>query len=191
MTTLFNSELLCDKDNSILVIVDIQERLSSAIPEKILSRVTKKTATLSQAANLLDIPVLISEQYPKGLGPTLTEVSEYLPNSSTFIEKTCFSCAQNQEFLTKIKASNKKQIILCGMEAHICVTQTALELQQLNYQVYIASDAICSRKKSNYKNALQRLQQANCIISNSESICFEWLTDATHPQFKAISKLIK
>lgn len=187
----FNAPPLCDSTNSLLLIIDMQERLSAAMPKNILQTISTNTQILSQAANLLNIPVIISEQYPKGLGSTLSEISACLPENSQTLEKICFSCASNKEILNKIEHFNKKQLVITGMEAHICVSQTAIELQQLGYQVFIAADAVCSRTKQNYKNALQRMQQANCIITNIESICFEWLRDASHNQFKTISKLIK
>ena len=185
------SSLLCNHDDSVLVVIDIQERLCSVMPDKILKKVSENTELLIQAASLLEIPVLLSEQYPKGLGYTLANITSCLPATAQTIEKTCFSCAGDQSFIEALKHLNKKHVILAGMEAHICVVQTALELQQQNYQVFIAADAVCSRKKSHFRNALLRMQQANCFISNAESICFEWLRDATHSQFKAIAKLIK
>ena len=186
-----NTALLCDNRKSVLVIIDVQERLSTAMPEKVLKKILEKISLLSRAAALLNIPVIVSEQYPKGLGSTLSNITSSLPDNVLIKEKTCFSCASNPDFITTLESLNKKQVILVGMEAHICVTQTALELQSSNYQVFISEDAVCSRTKHNYKNALQRMRQAHCVISNSESICFEWLRDAKHSQFKKISSLIK
>lgn len=182
---------LCDRNNSVLVIVDIQDRLSSAMPDKIVAKVIADTQFLIQAAKLIDIPILVSEQYPKGLGSTLNELTTNLPPTATVIEKTCFSCASNADFKKTLKALNKKQIILAGMETHICVTQTAIELLAIGYQVFIATDAVCSRKISHHQNAIQRMQHAGCITTNSESISFEWLRDAKDDKFKAVSKLLK
>ena len=186
-----DTSLLCNDNESVLVIIDIQERLSTAMPEKVLKKVSEKINLLSKAATLLSIPVIVSEQYPKGLGATLSNITSSLPDNVLIKEKTCFSCASNQDFITALESLNKKQVILVGMEAHICVTQTALELQSSNYQVFISKDAVCSRTKHNYKNALQRMRQAGCVITNSESIFFEWLRDAKHSQFKTLSSLIK
>jgi len=186
-----DTSLLCNDNKSVLVIIDIQERLSTAMPEKVLKKVSEKINLLSKAATLLSIPVIVSEQYPKGLGATLSNITSSLPDNVLIKEKNCFSCASNQDFITTLESLNKKQVVLVGMEAHICVTQTALELQNDNYQVFISEDAVCSRTKHNYKNALQRMRQADCVISNSESICFEWLRDSKHSQFKKISSLIK
>lgn len=179
---------LCDRNNSVLVVIDIQQKLAAAMPDKIMEKVITDTQLLIKAATLLKIPVLISEQYPTGLGSTVDALE--LPENTQVIDKTCFSCASNKEFKAALKALNKKQVILAGMETHICVIQTALELLALEYQVFIASDAVCSRKISHHQNAIQRMQHAGCITTNSESISFEWLRDASHAQFKAISKLV-
>lgn len=181
---------LCDRNNSVLVIIDIQQKLAAAMPDKIMQKVIADTQLLIKAATLLNIPVLVSEQYPAGLGSTLDELSTSLDAKTQAIDKTCFSCVSNQKFKDALKALNKKQVILAGMETHICVTQTAIELLALNYQVFIATDAVCSRKISHHQNAIQRMQHAGCITTNSESISFEWLRDANHSQFKAISKLV-
>jgi len=183
--------LLCDNTNSLLFIVDMQERLSSAMPNKIIQHVIKNCQLLTQAANLLGIPVVVSEQYPKGLGNTLSSITASLPESVQIHEKICFSCASNQNISQAIDVLNKKQIIIVGMEAHVCILQTAIELQQKGYQIFIAADSVCSRSKQHYLNALQRLQQAGCVITNYESVCFEWLRDAKHDQFKDVSKLLK
>jgi len=182
---------LCDRNNSVLVVIDIQQKLSAAMPEKIMEKVIADTQLLIQAASLLNIPVLVSEQYPAGLGATVSELGDNLPETTQVIDKTCFSSASNQKFKDALKALNKNQVILAGMESHICVLQTAIELLKLDYQVYIATDAMCSRKISHHQNAIQRMQHAGCIATNSESVCFEWLRDANHVQFKAISKLVK
>lgn len=181
---------LCDRNNSVLVIIDIQQKLAAAMPEKIMEKVTTDAQLLIKTAALLNIPIIVSEQYPKGLGSTLDELSTNLPPTAQVIDKTCFSCASNQNFKAALKALNKNQVILAGMETHICVAQTAIELLALDYQVYIAADAVCSRKISHHQNAIQRMQNAGCITTNSESIYFEWLRDANHAKFKTISKLI-
>lgn len=182
---------LCNRDDSVLVIIDIQQRLSAAMPEKIVTKVIADTQFLIQSATLLNIPTIVSEQYPKGLGATVPELKDLLPVTTQVKEKTCFSCASNLDFKKTLKALNKNQVILAGMETHICVTQTAIELLELGYQVFIATDAVCSRKISHHQNAIQRMQHAGCITTNSESISFEWLRDATHAKFKTISKLLK
>lgn len=191
MAAIKNLLTLCNRDDSVLVIIDIQQRLSAAMPEKIVQKVIADTSLLIQSATLLNIPIIVSEQYSKGLGKTVSELSTLLAKTSQVVDKYCFSCASNEEFSTALAALNKKQVILAGMETHICVVQTAIELLKQEYQVFIATDAMCSRKISHHQNAIQRMQHAGCVTTNSESISFEWLRDAKHVHFKAISKLIK
>lgn len=186
-----NPALLCDSNDSVLVIVDMQERLSATMPEDVFQRVVSNCQNLAQAANLLNIPVLVTEQYPQGLGSTLPAITNGLPANTQTHAKTSFSCASNENFNQAIEALDKRQIILVGMEAHVCILQTAIELQQRGYQVFIAEDSICSRTNQHYKNALKRLNETKCIITNFESICFEWLRDSKHNCFKDIAKLLK
>ena len=182
--------LLCQAEQSLLLVIDIQARLASAMPDKVLKAVTQHTGWLLQAAGLLHIPVVRTEQYPKGLGETLEEVQQHC-QQDTRLEKTCFSCCGAQGFDETLKLSGRRQIILAGMESHVCVLQTAMELQIKGHEVFVVSDAVCSRDKHNHQNALQRMAQAGIIICNTESVLFEWLRDASHPQFKAVSKLLR
>lgn len=183
--------LLCDAQASQLVVIDIQERLASAMPEKVLGRVMDNTALLLQAANLLDVAVLNTEQYPKGLGETRHEISQHRPDKVSVIEKTCFACTGSPGFTNRLSKQRRPQIILTGIETHVCVLQTAVELLEQGFQVFVVEDAICSRDKKNHKNAIKRLRTAGVTITNTESVIFEWLRDAQHEHFKTISKLIK
>ena len=121
----------------------------------------------------------------------VAEISEQLPEACAAIEKTCFSCSEAEGFHDELAKHKRQQIIITGIESHICVLQSAIQLQRHGYAVYIVEDAVCSRKKFNDKNAIKRLRQSGVIISNVESVLFEWLRDATHPQFKTLSQLIK
>lgn len=190
MSTSLNDKL-CDTKHSQLLIIDIQERLVSAMPSKVLDNVIKNNNILVQAANELDIPILYSEQYPKGLGNTVAPILEQLPETSHCITKTSFSCSNTEGFNELVVKQKRQQIIITGIESHICVLQTASQLHQKGYAVYVVEDAICSRKKLNHKNAVKRLRQSGVIISNVESVLFEWIGDAMHPKFKTLSKLIK
>lgn len=185
------TEKLCHAEQSQLLIIDIQERLAAAMPEKVIDKVIKNNNILLQAASVLDIPVIHSEQYPKGLGITVSAIAKNLPATTQSVTKTSFSCSANADFNDLVLQHNRKQIIISGIEAHVCVLQTALQLHSQGFLVYVVADAVCSRTKFNYKNALDRLRQAGIIISNVESVLFEWLRDASHPQFKALSQLIK
>ena len=181
--------LLSKADDSVLVLVDIQQRLMTAMPEGVRERMIKQVGVLLQAAEALQIPVIVTEQYPKGLGDTEPELIEQLSNIPP-LEKTCFSCTQSAEFLSYIRSNYRHQIILTGMESHICVLQTALELHEQGFQVFVVEDAVCSRQTENQQNALLRLRQAGVIVTNTESVLFEWLEDAEHPAFRTLSKLI-
>lgn len=190
MNSIF-TEQLCHAEQSQLLMIDIQERLAAAMPDKVIDKVIKNNKILLKAASELGVPVIHSEQYPTGLGNTVSAIAKHLPATTPAVIKTCFSCSDNKDFNTLVAQHNRKQIILSGIEAHVCVLQTALQLHSQGFIVYVVADAICSRSKFNYKNAIARLRQAGVIISNVESVLFEWLRDAAHPQFKSVSKLIK
>ena len=181
---------LADAKHSQLVVIDVQERLVAAMPEKPRQQALHNTALLTQAANTLKIPIVHTEQYPKGLGTTEEVVRSHLAETGA-IEKTCFSCCAAEGFITAVSLAQRQQIILCGMESHVCVLQTAIELQQAGYQVFVVENAICSRHKQNHNNALARLRQAGIIVTNTESVIFEWLRDARHPDFKTLSRLLR
>ena len=180
---------LIDINDSVLVIIDIQVRLVSAMPSDIVNTTIEQAQRLTVAATTLKIPVLLTEQYPRGLGVTVSQLTEKM-DGVVAIEKTSFSCAKVASFMQQLEQTGRKQVVLSGMESHICILQTALELQEKGYQVFIAEDGVCSRTQQNKLNALQRMQQAGITITNMESVLFEWLGDASHPDFKVLSKLI-
>lgn len=182
---------LCSAEESQLVSIDIQDRLAGAMPEQERGRVLRYAGVLAEAAGKLKIPVLATEQYPKGLGPTVPPVAEALPSATPMFEKTCFSCGGAEGFLNTLGAGNRRQVVLAGMETHVCVLQTALELHGNGFQVFVVEDAVCSRSAVNHHNALARLRQAGVVVTNTESVLFEWLRDAAHDHFKAVSALIK
>lgn len=171
-----------------LVIIDMQTRLLSAMPQEAMQAVIKHCAILAQAATMLEVPILLTEQYPQGLGNTAPELLAFLPNIKP-VEKLSFSCMSEPKFSRQLTRDHS-QVIIAGMEAHICVLQTALDLQN-SKQVFVAEDAIISRNPANKANAIARMREAGCIISNTESIVFEWLGKADGDAFKAISKLIR
>jgi len=185
------SPALLSSANSLLIIVDIQAKLSAAMPEAEANLITANTGSLLEAAAILNIPVLLTEQYPKGLAATDTNIAKKLPEATQVFEKTGFSCCLAEGFCAALESSGRKQIILAGLEAHVCVLQTALELRHNGYQVYVVEDAICSRKAEHKFFALQRMQQQGITITNHESVLFEWLRDASHPDFRRISGLLR
>lgn len=183
-----NAQLL-NQDESVFITIDIQDRLVSAMADNDAHTLIEQTQRLMTAATSLAVPVITTEQYPRGLGNTVSELAEHVQSDSV-IEKTSFSCAKVPEFMKKLDATGRKQIVLSGMESHICVLQTALDLLAQGFRVYVVEDAVCSRAHNNKQAALQRMRDAGVIITCMESVLFEWLSDASHPQFKVLSKLV-
>lgn len=182
---------LCRADRSRLVVIDIQQRLAGVMEPADRARVLARTEALVQGAALLEVPMVATEQYPKGLGPTEETIARHLPESAPVVEKTCFACGRSDAFREVLATEDRPQLVLAGMEAHVCVLQTALEAQAEGYEVFVAADAVCSRSVENYDNALARLRQAGVVVTNSESVLFEWVGDAGHERFKAVSALVK
>lgn len=180
---------ICARGLGQLVIVDVQEKLCSVMLPESLQALVKNCSILLQAAQQLDIPTLHTEQYPKGLGPTLTEFHPWLSPDAA-IEKTCFSCNDAPAFRARLHG-DRPQVVLAGMEAHICILQTALHLQAAGRQVFVVEDAVLSRREANKENALARLRQAGIIVTTTESVVFEWLKVAEGDAFKQISKLVR
>ncbi len=183
--------MLCDKTNSQLLIIDVQERLCAAMPAPVLAQLLRNTTVLITAARALQIPLLVTEQYPQGLGSTHAQIKTALPDDQSFYSKTCFSSCGAKDIKPLLTVHAHGQFILTGMEAHVCVLQTALELKQQGATVFVVEDAICSRFKPQFNNAIARLRAEGIVISSTESVLFEWLRDASHPQFKALAPLIR
>jgi nicotinamidase-related amidase len=181
--------LIVDQQLSQLVLIDMQVKLASVMLEEMLQGVVKNCSILAQTAQLLELPVIVTEQYPQGLGESLPEIKQHLADSK-FITKTAFSACGEPKFNQQLHR-DKSQIVLAGMETHICVLQTALGLANAGKQVFVVEDAIISRNPANKANAIARMRDAGCVISNTESIVFEWLGNANHDAFKAVSKLIR
>ncbi len=180
---------LCRRQDSVLLVVDIQERLAAAMPGEACERVFRSTGILAETAQLLGVPVFLSEQYPKGLGHTHPEVLDKLGSGVQRFEKTCFSCAHAEGFIDTL--GDTRQVVMAGMEAHVCIAQTALDLASAGFEVFVAADAVCSRNPENHANAMARLRHAGVVVTNVESVVFEWLVDARDEHFKAVSKLVR
>lgn len=177
--------MLMRRDTLCFILVDVQEKLIGAIHHH--QQVLTNCNWLMQLADALSIPLLISEQYPQGLGETTQPLAKFKKHHKV-ADKTTFSCAADNNCLTTLADFKRKQVVLMGIEAHVCVLQTAIELKEKNYQVYIAVDAIGSRYKMDYKVALKRYQQNGIELVTSEMVFFECLRDAKDPQFKDLSK---
>ena len=175
--------MLIEKDKSSLLIVDVQEKLVSVMPKPhtFIDKITK----LQKAANILGVPIILSEQYPKGLGKTIDKIKANMGVNNTIIEKT--------EFSVQIKEiSSPKHFIICGIETHVCVLQTAINLIDDNTTIYIVEDAVSSRYENDYLTALSRMEKyQNIEIVSFEMVLFEWLRNSNTKEFKDISKLIK
>ena len=183
------STLRSKADQSTLVCVDVQTRLATAMPNADMTALIRNASTLLQAAPMLEIPVILTEQYPQGLGETLPELKALAPHAPV-VAKTHFSCMADPAF-TRLLTTDRPQVVLFGIEAHICMLQTALAMIDAGKQVFILEDAILSRKAHHKNNAIQRLQSAGAIMSNTESFLFECLGKAEGDVFKAISKLVR
>ena len=175
------------KEESLLLIIDIQERLAPAM--KYGKEVIKNTDILISAAHEMNMPIIVTEQYPKGLGPTVPEINERLRKALKF-EKTMFT-ACTDEVITALEAEGKKKIIITGMETHVCVFQTARDLIGLGYDVFVVSDGVCSRTKENYKNGLDLIRDMKGAVINTETVIFDLMKKAGTPEFKVLSKLIR
>lgn len=180
---------IVDNNQSQLAIIDVQTRLCSVMVEADMLAMTKNCDTLLQTAKMLEVPVIVTEQYPEKLGSTTAELAQYFGNIMP-VAKTVFSACGAPKFKAQLQR-DRSQIILAGLEAHICVLQTALDLLTQGKQVFVVEDAIISRNSDNKCNAIARLRGAGCIITNTESVVFEWLRNADHPAFKDVSRLIK
>jgi nicotinamidase-related amidase len=171
-----------------LAIIDVQSKLCAVMPAE-MQVVIKNISILVQAAHHLQVPVLVTEQYPQALGETVPEIAQHCAVIKP-IEKMAFSAYAEPKFKAQCQR-DKSQIILAGLETHICVLQTALDLIAQGKQVIVVEDAVISRNVDNKRNAINRLANAGCIIANTESVVFEWLGHAKHEAFKEIAKLIK
>ena len=176
-------------EDSLVLIIDVQEKLLNAVFNK--EQVEKKSAIVAEAAKILGIPVVVTEQYPKGLGNTIPAVKDALAEDTEVFEKTAFSALNNEEILEAIKKHNKKQILIFGIETHICVSQTTAALRELGYEVSIIKDACGSRAEEEYLAGLERMKDNGAYIITTEIALFEWLKGAKHPNFKAVQALIK
>jgi isochorismate hydrolase len=176
-------------DNTCLLMIDMQDRLLKVMANS--PECVEKNEMLLKSAAILDLDTIVTEQYPKGLGHTADELKCLLADDAEIIEKTSFSCYGEKNFRIALKSKKRKNVIVCGIEAHVCVQQTVLELLTDGYNVIVAADALSSRDLRNYDLALETMRDAGAFITSSESVVFMLLRDAGHPKFREISKLVK
>jgi len=169
-----------------LLVIDVQERLMTKIPGA--AALVRNIAFLIDAARLLGLPVLATEQYPKGLGPTVPELASRLPERP---DKVAFSCCAIASVVESLHRQARPKVVLAGIEAHVCVLQTGLDLLAQGFRVYLPVDAVASRNALDREMALRRLERADAILTTSETAVFEWVGGAGHAQFKPISALVQ
>ncbi len=178
-----------ETENSLLVIVDVQQKLMNVMSNS--SACLAKVKLLANSLALMDVPCIVTEQYPKGLGPTVDEIKSVLKDTTPFVEKSAFSCCGADDFNEKVREFDRKNIILCGVESHVCVLQTAIELKNKGFNVYLAADAASSRNENDKAYALDFLRQSDIFVLSTESLIFALLKNSKHPAFKAVSALLK
>jgi len=178
-----------DPESTVLVVIDIQEKLVAAMPPKVYARMRATTAMLVEAAELLGIPVLTTEQYPQGIGHTVAELAAACGRG--VITKTSFGCCGEPAFAIALEQLGRRQVLVTGMEAHVCVYQTVLGLLAGGYDVHLVRDAICSRNKEDFRSGVSNAARAGALVVTAELALFQLLRDSRHQQFRAISRLVK
>ena len=182
--------MLISKTDSCLLIIDVQERLTPVMNEP--RRVIDGCSALLKGAGILGVPVIITEQYPKGLGTSIFDIRDAAPENAVYFEKTSLSAVSQEGFAERLAALEKKQIVIAGIEEHICVLQTAVELKEKGFDVFVVTDASGSRHPQNEDAAVARFRQEGIPTVCTEMVLFEWLRKAGTPEFKEIqNRLIK
>ena len=182
-------KLRLDRKTAAILVIDVQSRLTPAMPPDTLARVLKYAKALIGTGKELGIPVLATEQYPKGLGPLLPELRELLPSPP--LAKMHFSCGADPAFAAALEKLGRKQIVVCGMESHVCVFQTVRDLVGMGYEVHLCADAVSSRLEVHRQSGIELCRQAGAVITNAESAIFDLLHVAGTPEFKKVSALVK
>jgi nicotinamidase-related amidase len=183
-------KFLLEPARAVLVVIDVQEKLCAAMDQDVLRQLTKNTGILLESANELAIPVVFTEQYVKGLGSTLSELKSRAPVATCY-EKMTFSCCGNEAFVDQLEESGRTQVIVTGMETHVCVLQTVIELLDEGFNVHIVKDAVMSRSSDNKQTAIEAMVLAGAVPTCTESVVFQLLKIAGTESFKKLSKLVK
>jgi nicotinamidase-related amidase len=177
--------MLLQKEKSSLLIIDVQEKLTPLVlaPDHLVTQ----SLWLMRLASELDVPLLVSEQYTHGLGATVEPLRKFMPGK-TDIDKLHFSCYRDPIFMKNWQMLNKKQVVIAGIETHVCVLQTAMDLQDAGVEVFVVIDAVSSRHEIDHRYALKRMKQAGIQLVTSEMVFFEWVEQAGTSVFKALSQ---
>lgn len=169
-----------------LLVVDLQDKLLSSIADR--ETLVAGVTALIRGARALHMPVWATEQYPQGLGPTTAAIAELIPDRPA---KTTFHCCAVPQFLEQLYGRNIRHVTVVGIEAHVCIAQTALELLDMGFRVQVPADAVASRHKIDWEFGLRRLEQAGAVVTTTESALFEWTERSDRAEFKAISEIVK
>lgn len=183
------NKFFLDAAEAVVVVIDVQEKLCRAMDEKVLDKLVANAGILLEAAAELKMPVLATEQYVKGLGETLPALKEKLPAAA--LEKMTFSCCGDPQFVEQLKALGRRQVIVVGMECHVCVLQTVLELLDAGFVVHLVRDAVMSRKKDNWLVGIETARDAGAVVTSTEAALFQLLKVAGTEAFKKLSKLVR
>ncbi len=177
------------RKETVLVIVDVQERMMNAIPDQ--EKIVRNIERLAKGCIELNVPILVTEQYPQGLGATVESLREVLGEWYRPIEKTTFSAAEEMAFMRQFEAAGRQQVLVCGVEAHVCVYQTARDLRAVGWDVEVVADAVSSRSEYNCEIALGRLNRHGVESTSVEMALFDMMQSADIPEFKAVSTIVK
>ncbi len=180
---------LLSAQNACLIVVDLQERFESVIKD--FDSVVAGTTVLIKLFRILELPIIITEQYPEGLGETISSVSAALVPRLKKYKKTCFSCCDSDEVSKELLSLRATEVLICGVETHVCISQTAHGLRQRGLSVHVVVDAVGSRKSIDQDYALRRMEQAGVVLTTAETAAFELLEDSRHPKFKEAQALFK
>ena len=179
---------MLQKETAALALIDVQGKLASLMHER--EELYRQLQILVKGAQALDLPIFWMEQYPEGLGPTIPELAELLADQQP-LAKLCFSACGQRDFQDGLRKSGRRQVIVAGIETHICVYQTARDLLEDNYDVEIVADAVSSRSAQNKEIGIEKMRLAGAAITSVETVLFELLREAGTPQFKEIARLVK
>ncbi len=179
------------RENVSLVVIDMQERLMGAIPDEYRKSTIKNAAVLIESAKAFQIPIIVTEQYPKGLGSTIPEIRDCIGEGIRPLEKVVFSCARAPEFKSAMDEAGRREVLVCGIETHVCVLQTVIDMVNEGYVVYVPADAVASRKNLDWEKGIGLIERAGAFVGTTEAFLFQLLERAGTEEFKTISKLIK
>lgn len=176
------------RDTAVLVLVDMQERLAATMPRR--SEVIDAAVFLARATRILGVPIVVTRQYPRGLGDTVAELAAAAGDLAP-VDKVSFSCPSEPAFRERLAELGRRQVVLAGMETHICITQTALALRAEGAEVHVVADATCSRREADHRVALERLRAAGVVVTTAESVVYEALGEAATGEFRLVLDAVK